>query len=228
MSYNIHVGQDENGKDQLKEMAAFMKASGADIIGLQEVDSVCNRSGNVDEMKVLSEMTGMYYAYGRHFAFDGGSYGLGILSRYPISHITNDRITVILEGKRETRAMVSATITVGKKALTFTTVHMDYRDHASRVNQSLEMLDILKRKTMPVILTGDFNAEPATPELDNLRGFFTDVSSEGMTYPVLKPIKKIDYIMVDKAHLSKASAKKVFPVLYSDHLPVMSTVKLRR
>jgi endonuclease/exonuclease/phosphatase family metal-dependent hydrolase len=73
ISYNIHIGQNSNNVDQLESLAKFIKSAKADLIGLQEVDSVCNRSGNVDQMKFLAEKTGMYYAYARHFAFDGGS-----------------------------------------------------------------------------------------------------------------------------------------------------------
>jgi endonuclease/exonuclease/phosphatase family metal-dependent hydrolase len=51
MSYNIHIGQDVSNKDQLQQMAKFIKSSGADMVGLQEVDSVCNRSGRIDQMK---------------------------------------------------------------------------------------------------------------------------------------------------------------------------------
>jgi endonuclease/exonuclease/phosphatase family metal-dependent hydrolase len=80
MSYNIHIGQDASGKDQLAELAKYIKASDADILGLQEVDSVCIRSGKVDQMAFLAQATGMHYAYQRHFSFDGGSYGIGILS----------------------------------------------------------------------------------------------------------------------------------------------------
>jgi endonuclease/exonuclease/phosphatase family metal-dependent hydrolase len=66
MSYNIHVGQDASNSDQLKNMADLIRSSKADLIGLQEVDSVCNRSGNIDQIKFLAEQTGMFYAYARH------------------------------------------------------------------------------------------------------------------------------------------------------------------
>jgi len=226
MSYNIHVGQNSKNEDKLKEIAEFIKASKADIIGLQEVDSVCNRSGKIDQMKFLAEQTGMYYAYARHFAFDGGSYGLGILSRYPLHTIKNNRISVTIGGKPETRALLSASFFQRKKEISFATVHMDYRDQRSRLKQSEEIVKMFSGNRNPVILTGDFNAKPGTKELLALEVFFTDVSYlSGPTYPAVKPLNRIDFIMLSKAHLNKVKKQETLAVEYSDHLPVVSSFK---
>jgi len=226
MSYNIHVGQNSKNEDKLKEIAEFIKASKADIIGLQEVDSVCNRSGKIDQMKFLAEQTGMYYAYARHFAFDGGSYGLGILSRYPLHTIKNNRISVTIAGKPETRALLSASFFQRKKEISFATVHMDYRDQRSRLKQSEEIVKMFSGNRNPVILTGDFNAKPGTKELLALEVFFTDVSYlSGPTYPAVKPLNRIDFIMLSKAHLNKVKKQETLAVEYSDHLPVVSSFK---
>lgn len=231
MSYNIHIGQDVTNKDQLQHMADFIKSSKADLVGLQEVDSVCNRSGKIDQMKFLAEKTGMYYAYTSHFPFDGGSYGIGILSRYPISDVKDHRIILTSDGKSDaaTRALLTVSVLSGKKKLTFATVHMDYRDSNSRFAQSEELVKLFSGRTEPVILTGDFNAYPKTREVLNLQSIFTDTGSDdAITFPAVKPKKKIDYIMVSKANLSKLIKQEVYPVVYSDHLPVMSTLKIKR
>ena len=56
------------------------------VVGLQEVDSVVNRSGNVDIMKVLSQQTGMYATFGYSIPIGEGKYGNGILTKEkPIS-----------------------------------------------------------------------------------------------------------------------------------------------
>ncbi len=231
MSYNIHIGQDASNKDQLKNIADFIRSSGADIVGLQEVDSVCNRSQKVDQMKFLAEQTGMYYAYARHFAFDGGSYGIGILSRYPLSEIKDHRIILTSDGKSDaaTRALLTAAISPAGKKITFATVHMDYRDSKSRVAQSEELVELVGGMKGPVILTGDFNAVPGTKEILNLQTVLTDTGTGAdLTFPAVKPANKIDFIMVSKAHLAKVKRVEVFPVVFSDHLPVMSTVKIKR
>ncbi|MCF8452619.1 MAG: endonuclease/exonuclease/phosphatase family protein, partial [Pedobacter sp.] len=220
MSYNIHIGQNSANHDQLMEIARYIKNSKVDIIGLQEVDSVCIRSGKVDQMKFLAEQTGMYYAYARHFAFDGGSYGLGVLSRYPLIDIKDLRISLSSTGKPDTRSLLKADFKKGKTRYTFATVHMDYRDSRSRQVQSEEIVKKFSGYENPVILTGDFNARLGTKEIIILEGAFTDVSKlSGPTYPAVKPLNKIDYIMVTKGKEEKIIIQKSDPVDFSDHIP---------
>lgn len=229
MSYNIHIGQNDANKDKLIEIARYIKDSKADIIGLQEVDSVCNRSGKIDQMKFLAEQTGMFYAYTRHFAFDGGSYGLGVLSRFPLSNIKDLRVSLSSTGKQETRALLTADFMKGKTKYTFATVHMDYRDSKSRQVQAEEIVKMFSGSQNPVILTGDLNANPGTKELKILSRFFTDVSElSGPTYPAINPKNKIDFILITKNLAVMIKKQGSENVLYSDHLPVVSVFKVRK
>lgn len=229
ISYNIHHGADKNEQQTLKEMGDFIKSIQADLVGLQEVDSLCKRSGYVDQMKQLAAITGMYYAFVRHFAYDGGAYGLGILSRYPLSDIRNDRITSkAVEGKKRSLALLSAKVTLpNKHEVRFGTVHFAL-DQPTRMVQSAETIDLLKTD-MPVILTGDMNAEPENEAIKQLETYFSITqSSDAFTFPVDKPVKKIDYIMVSDRHLAKIIDTEVYEkAAYSDHLPLSSTIELR-
>lgn len=112
LSYNIHHGADKDEINTLQEMGEFIKSSNADLVGLQEVDSICTRSGNVDQMKELAEITGMYYVFQRHFEYDGGAYGLGILSRFPITSQQNHQITSLKNGIKKSLALLSAIISL--------------------------------------------------------------------------------------------------------------------
>jgi endonuclease/exonuclease/phosphatase family metal-dependent hydrolase len=231
ITYNIHHGANGAEVDRLADMAKFVIESKADLVGLQEVDSVCKRSGNVDQMKRLGELTGLHYAFVRHFAYDGGAYGQGILSRYPISDIRNERLTLFVKnGPAETRALISVLVTMpGNRKLKFASAHFAL-DAPSRMLQSEETIKYLQTNEMPVIFTGDLNAEPSTKEVVNLDQFFASTDPANLnTFPVDKPIKKIDYIFVSKSFLRKTTRFKVFNGNKdSDHLPAMATVKLAR
>lgn len=230
MTFNIHHGADAANVDQLDEMAKFIKSSGAELIGLQEVDSVCKRSGNVDQMKRLGELTGMYFAFARHMAYDGGAYGQGILSKYPISNLRNDRITLLKkDGKNDTRALISVEVLLpNKRKVSFASVHFAL-DAPSRLLQSDETINYLKTDKMPVILTGDLNAEPNREEIVNLDKYFVNVDPNHLfTFPESKAVKTIDYILISKKSLDRIVDYKVFnEVKISDHLPAMTTVKLK-
>ncbi|WP_343704126.1 endonuclease/exonuclease/phosphatase family protein [Chitinophaga sp.] len=228
MSYNIHHGADATEKDQLDNMARFIKASGADLVGLQEVDSVCRRSGQVDQMKRLAELTGMYYAFVRHRAYDGGAYGQGILSRYPVSDVRNDRIT-LLTGKNGSTALLSVKVTLPRsRSLNFASAHFAL-DSASRLVQAEETIRYLGSRGLPVILTGDLNTLPENRDVRLLHEQFAETDPQGLlTFPVKVPVKKIDYVLVSRQHLRKVKDYRVFnDIIYSDHLPVMATVQLR-
>ncbi len=229
MSFNIHHGADKTEKDRLDEMAQVILDSKACLVGLQEVDIGCNRSGNVDQMKRLAELTNMHPVYAEHIPYDGGSYGLGLLSKYPLTDIKNDRLTLMKkDGTTDTRALLSATTKLPDgRLVTMATVHMAL-DQPSRMTQAAEIIEFLGGKNMPVLLTGDLNAEPGTDEIRLLETVFKDTDvSDKLTFPVDVPVKKIDYIFIDADHLEEVISHQVLTSqIQSDQLAVISDVQL--
>jgi endonuclease/exonuclease/phosphatase family metal-dependent hydrolase len=225
MTYNIHHGADRHEVNTLKEIGSFIKSTGADLVGLQEVDSMCIRSGKEDQMKTLAKLTGMHYAFVRHFAYEGGAYGLGILSKFPIANIRNDRITALgKDGEKKTLALLSADVMLSKKRkIIFSTVHFAL-DQPTRITQSKEVLQYLMSE-LPVIITGDLNAEPGQKEILELDKSYTSISKEGeanLTFPDSGAVKKIDYVFVKTKALKKSVDSKVLTgVHFSDHLPLV-------
>lgn len=228
MSYNIHHGQDSYDKDQLRQMAELIKKENPDIVGLQEVDSVCLRSGKINQAEALALLTGMHYAFTRHFAFEGGAYGNAVLSKFPIANVINHRLPVATETKGASVSFLTGEISLSrKKRITIGVAHLDYRSQQSRVNQATMIATLFKTSKFPVILMGDLNAEPKTEEIELLLQSFKDTQPDTMlSFPTLKPVKKIDYILIDRAHKVKVLDSKVIPAQYSDHLPILSTIEL--
>lgn len=231
ISYNIHHGANKDEVLTINEVGSFLKKHKVDFVGLQEVDSLCNRSGKTDQMKILAEATGMYAAFGRHFPYDGGSYGLGLLSAFPLSDIRNDRITSkSVDGQKRSLALLSAIATFpdGKK-IRFATVHFAL-DQPTRMIQTKEVLDYLKGDgTIPVILTGDLNAEPDNEAIRLLQSRFSITDSKlGNTFPVKEASKKIDYIMISTKNLYSIKESTVLTDEdHSDHLPLWSEIELK-
>ena len=62
--FNIHAGKDAAGKDNLQDVAALARTSGATVVLLQEVDRGTARSGKIDQVAVLGE----HAAIGEHAA----------------------------------------------------------------------------------------------------------------------------------------------------------------
>lgn len=228
IAYNIHHGCDTSEKLQLQNIARLIKKSKAEIVGLVEVDSMCRRSGNTDQAKILGKLTGMHYAYVRHFSFDGGSYGLALLSKFKISDVTNARLPVSTGENGNTRAFLTAALHTGnKKEIVVGVAHFDYRSDSSRLRQSQIVTEMFKNEKDPVLLLGDLNATPSSTEIMSLTDLFTDTNSDTLlTYPAHRPEKKIDYILADKKHYLKTEKELVYPTNYSDHLAIFSSIIL--
>lgn len=71
-------------------------------------------------------------------------------------------------------------------------------DQPTRLSQSEETLRFMERG-IPVIFTGDLNAEPGAKEIERLYEHFSKPEdAKAPTFPVDAPVKKIDFILLDK------------------------------
>ncbi len=105
MSYNIHHGACEDENLDLARIGEVIKQSGAQIIGLQEVDSnFSERSGFVDQTKWLATELGMDYTFKANLDYDPlkpednrRQYGIAVLSAYPIRSAEHHLLTSVSE-----------------------------------------------------------------------------------------------------------------------------------
>lgn len=230
MTYNIHHGADRNEVNTLDSIGYFIKSQNPDIVGLQEVDSVCTRSERIDQMKRLAEITGMHYAFVRHFPYQGGAYGLGILSKFPILKTENKKLELLKPGANGSSVgMLFSTIEVSKKKkILFVTAHYSAYDQATRESQVEQTFQYLKGYDLPVILTGDLNATPDNGIIQRLRESFVTVDPAlNPTFPELEPTKTIDYIFVSKGNLKKVEKLSIPGVYYSDHRPLSVIIRMK-
>lgn len=79
------------------------------MVALQEVDSMVERTGRVDQTTVLGQLTGMHSVFGTFFDYQGGRYGMSLLSRYPFISYMNH----LLPKGVESRAALAVTVRLG-------------------------------------------------------------------------------------------------------------------
>ncbi|MFW9779639.1 MAG: endonuclease/exonuclease/phosphatase family protein, partial [Candidatus Heimdallarchaeota archaeon] len=85
MTYNIHqyYATGQSGEFNLEQVRDVIRASGADIVGLQESEGGRITSSNMNGVRWLAHQLGMqYYFYGPPTSAQ--IYGVSLLSRYPI------------------------------------------------------------------------------------------------------------------------------------------------
>ena len=84
MTYNIHVGVGMDKKLDLQRIADVINREQPDLVGLQEVDRGVKRTEGKDEIAELAAMTQMHFEFAPNLDYQGGKYGVAILSRLPI------------------------------------------------------------------------------------------------------------------------------------------------
>lgn len=230
LSYNIHHGENTQGVQDISGIANVILATNPDLVALQEVDSCTNRVQKQDMLKELAAQTGMYIYFGKAMNHDGGSYGNGILSRYPIEQM----YTIPLPAKGEKgEPRCAAVVKVklpGDSLLQFASAHLDHReDPADRAAQAQLLLEHFSKDSLPLILAGDLNAGPSSKEIATLKNIFADASEKlGPTWPSDKPTQKLDYILMRPgSQWNVINSLVLQETVASDHRPVICELLLK-
>lgn len=242
LSFNMHTGIGADGALDLARTAGVIRDSGADVVGLQEVDVRWDaRSDFRDQARDLARELRMRVFFAPIYDLppltDGAprrQYGVAILSRHPILRTENHWITR-LSTQDENPApapmpgFAEALVLVRGVPVHVYSTHLDYRpDPTVRELQVADTLEILgeDRPGAHQVLLGDFNAEPAAPELGPLWTKLDDAGDTGPTYPADVPTKRIDYVTVSPD--IRVTHAEAIGSLASDHRPVLAELSVRR
>ena len=230
MTYNIHVGVGMDKKLDLQRIADVINKEQPDLVGLQEVDRGVTRTEGKDEIAELAKLTRMDYAFAHNLDYQGGQYGVAILSRYLIKNVDHRMFANKREAER--RGMLRVEVEIEGKTVNFVTTHLDYQYADGREFETEQMLKFLEGVTGPTIVVADMNDEPTGGAYKLLSNTFADAwiesrsKGDGYSFPADKPVKRIDYILFNKVRL-KAKRAKVVETLASDHVPVMAELELK-
>ena len=235
--YNIHAGKDAGGIDNLQRVADVIREARADVVLLQEVDRNTRRSGNVDQVSELTRMTGMHAAFGKSLGFQGGDYGIAILSRWPIDSSRTVPLPIDPPQLRsgvsyEPRVALRAWIAMRGKPLHVVNTHMDASgDDRYRRQEIVTVLAHADSSSIPTLLGGDLNSTPESVVQESVRGrgwrdAWTTCGdrSSGFTYPADSGTKRIDYLYLRGG--TTCSRAVVWPSRASDHRALLVELRL--
>lgn len=224
LTYNIHAGRDAGGRPSLDRLAAVINASGAAVVALQEVDRYTLRSRFVDQLGYLARTGDWEYAAGENLFLPPGSYGNALLSQEPLIAVQNQR----LPSRREPRGFLRVVTEAGGYEVTVYVTHLGL-DAEERWRHAQELAAALDGESGPVILLGDFNAAPDSPELEPLRARLSDaaeaVGHTRPTFPAGAATVRIDCVFVSE-HFEVVSAR-VLDDTASDHHPLLVELRWR-
>jgi len=220
-------------RENLLDIAEFLKRENADIVSLQEADKPSRWSGNFDHIEFLAREAGYpWYTHASHHNNWIASYGTAVMSHFPIvggygfdfnptPPSTRKGFTLAeIEWEPETDSERIITIDV-------ISVHLDFSSRSKRIEQINDMRQVLGGRANPVIIVGDFNSGWIKGEQElqaltrkrNLRAYLP-VASHLNTYSDAR----LDWILISEEFIF-CKYYNAADIL-SDHLAVISELRL--
>jgi endonuclease/exonuclease/phosphatase family metal-dependent hydrolase len=228
MSYNVHAMRGMDKVLDAERIAHVIKDHNPDLVALQEVDMFTERSGGMDAIAILEDITGMDGIFMKTFDYQGGEFGNAVLSKFPI--IDQELIRLPSREEYEPRLMMMISVLAGKNdTLHFYATHLDHhREDSDRPMQMKAIIDVIEKDRFKVILAGDLNCQPGSEPLNMLDKVLTRCPSDELTYPADKPYWTIDHIYYSKAKGIRDLGLTVIPeTVASDHRPIITQFKLK-
>jgi len=226
VSYNVGVFS-KYEDNTVPQVADVIRGADATLAALNELDS-CNRRHATFQLKELAdELGGWAYQFASAFPFAGGAYGNGVVSRDRV--ISRYRVHLPKSDGSEPRSVA----VVETDRCVFASVHLDYVGERSQIDQVNALNDWFKAvytgTKKPVLLCGDFNAEPDSETIRLMRESWTQLSGTDFTYSTKNPRKCIDYVFAWKeaapVEVLSSEVLTAGTETLSDHFPVKVVVK---
>ena len=217
MSYNVRHCAGMDLVVDYDRTASVIVQQQPDVVALQELDSMTGRSGHRDQLDELASRTGYHPIFGAAIDFDGGQYGVGILSHeIPLS------IRRIPLPGEEPRVL----LVVELEDYVIACTHLDL-DEAQRLASVPLIVEEAQQWQKPFLLVGDWNDTPDSELLEVMTQHFTVLSGDEATYPADEPTEYIDYVAVFNGRTETIDSQVIDESEASDHRPLVVRVQLR-
>jgi endonuclease/exonuclease/phosphatase family metal-dependent hydrolase len=228
-TYNIRHARGVDDMVDLDRTAAAIRAFGADVVALQEVDRRVDRSGSVDQPRLLGAALRMHHAFGAFFPYQSGEYGMAILSRFPI---LREHALRLPDGNEPRVALFAELEMPSGGRVLVVNVHFDWVGNDTLRFKQVEALGaVLDTVSLPTILLGDFNDVPGSRTITRWAPSFVALAkpeADRFTFPSTTPAKEIDHILLKPAAAWEGrTARVVTDSVTSDHRAVVGRVRLR-
>ena len=212
MTYNVRHCAGMDLKVDYDRTASVILEQHPDIVLLQELDSMTGRSNRCYQLGELASHTHYHPVFGAAIDYDGGTYGVGILTQEP--PLSTKRIPLPGEEPR-------VLLVVEMEDYVVACTHLDLEDTCRLASVPL-IVEEAQHWQKPFILAGDWNDLPDSKLLRELKKHFTILSDTEATFPADHPKECIDYIAI----LNTQSAKTVESHVInepeaSDHRPLL-------
>jgi endonuclease/exonuclease/phosphatase family metal-dependent hydrolase len=223
VTYNIHGALGGDGIRDPRRVAAVIRATGAGIVALQEVDSRPGALSDSAQMERLATATELMPSPGPTIVGMDRSYGNVLLTRYPVEALRRHDLS---EPGREPRGAIDAVLRLPAGPLRVIATHLGLRlrERRRQVRKLVELLE--ESRELPLLLLGDFNEW--IPMAGSLRRLNRRLGARPVpaAFPARRPFLALDRVWARPAGLIREvriHAAAPAPVA-SDHLPLVVVV----
>jgi len=218
MSYNIHHGEGMDGVLDLQRIADVINDVAPCVVAVQELDSMTQRTGQINMLRLLADKTLMYPVFAPAIPHEGGKYGIGMLSKEkPLSHFQ-----IPLPGSEEARTLL---------IVEFEKFYMGCIHFSLEAEDRFKSVELIRKEAeklnKPFFIAGDFNARPDSPVM---KTFTSDFILFNNPKPAGNEKGVIDYIAGYKTKGTPFTVLRSWikdePVA-SDHDPVIADIRIQ-
>ena len=242
LTVNTHKGfAFLSGKFVLHELREAVRAVGADVVFLQEVQGT--HSGHSERFvtwpeaphyEFLADEIWADFAYGRNAVYPRGHHGNALLSKFPIVEHENRDISI---AGHEARGLLHCTLRIPGRELMLHAicVHLGLREAHRRAQLDLlsEIIGKHVPEGSPLLVAGDFNdwrrrAHRILERCVGLREVFVHAHGRAAkTFPAHFPLLQLDriYVRDTRADAPLALPRRPWSWL-SDHAPLAAEIAL--
>lgn len=238
MSYNIrhcapYYGTSENTTANVYGIAEVVKKVKPDVVFLQEVDKNTTRSLGIDQARKIAELVGYpNFTFFKMMDYQGGEYGLAILSALPLKEVNTHMIPSVIDGHTITGNNVVGTAKINHAGIDIclAVVHLSVNQIDRDKQVPYVLNNILGNLSIPILCCGDFNATPSNSTMNLFDGagyVRSNKNPSNFTIPSNEPNREIDYITFKPANSFAVTSHMVMTGLNaSDHLPIVSVLNI--
>jgi endonuclease/exonuclease/phosphatase family metal-dependent hydrolase len=226
VSYNIHECVGADGRRDPSRIARILKATGADVIGLQEVHSDLSGGGEAElhQMDYLAKSTGFQAVAGTALQRRNGDYGNVLLTNRRIVNIR--KLDLSIQG-REPRGAIDADLDIDGEAVRVMVTHLGLLPWERRFQVTQLLTALSEERAETVVILSDINEWlPNSRSIRWLQARFGH-TPRLRTFPSRFPLFPLDRIWVSppSALVQLSILNSPLTRIASDHLPLKAVIQ---